>query len=373
MKRIEIPEAMNCLRLIGRPYFDRQGKTLFFNWSASGFEIMFRGSMLTAEAVAIASTEIEEFPGDENSPTHLTWPRITVFADGERIDNFEISKTSQQILLFKAEDEDSERIHTVRILKATENAKTKFGIRSFSTDGEVIGFDAAAGSCKRRRRVEFIGDSITCAYGINGPADSTIFWSDEEDATLGFGVMAAEALDMDCSLVSVSGISVEANPTLSRLPYGMEDLYRYTDRFIEDILGKTYYEEFDFKRFHNDVVVINLGTNDGNSVAIDKDPWEKLSKFKERYIKFIEEVRKLNGPDTYIICSLGTMGYFLYPEICEAVASYRASTHDERISTYRYMQISPLDGFGTGLHPNCVTNRKMAEEIEAEIRRILGL
>ena len=84
----------------------------------------------------------------------------------------------------------------------------------------------------------------------------------------------------------------------------------------------------------------------------------------------LKEIRRLNGPDTQIICALGSMSYYLFPEIEQAVRDYRKETGDERIRNFRYRPMAPLDGFGAAGHPSLATQKKMGQELAEFIRSI---
>ena len=83
-----------------------------------------------------------------------------------------------------------------------------------------------------------------------------------------------------------------------------------------------------------------------------------------------KEIRRLNGPETEIICALGSMNYYLYPEIEQAVRTLREQTGDRRIHSFRYRPMAPLDGYGAAGHPSGTTQRKMGQELADFIRSL---
>ena len=121
-------------------------------------------------------------------------------------------------------------------------------------------------------------------------------------------------------------------------------------------------EEWDFEKYHNDIIVINLGTNDfGYIFAIGG------SEYIEQYANFLELVRKKN-PNAYIICLLGMMGCEeLFPFINEAIKLFG----DKK--TYAYLlPVQRLeDGIGAQFHPNTVSHSKWGKMVAQIIKEVI--
>ena len=58
---------------------------------------------------------------------------------------------------------------------------------------------------EREFKIEFVGDSITCGYGVDDPVKEHHFKTSTEDATKTYAFKTAQALNADWSFVSVSG------------------------------------------------------------------------------------------------------------------------------------------------------------------------
>ena len=116
--------------------------------------------------------------------------------------------------------------------------------------------------------------------------------------------------------------------------------------------------------------VLNLGTNDSFAMLFQDGYEQAREKFTRDYAAFLRELRRLNGPETHIICALGSMNYYLYPEIEQAVREHVRSTGDQRMHTFRYRPMSPMDGFGAAGHPSLATQRKMAQELKDFIQSL---
>lgn len=346
----------------GRTVMDEQNQCLRCDWTNSGIELDFEGDYLSALLTAENGEEIEGMPDDPNAPRRPLWPWVGVFLDDmdQPIRRFPVSGKMETWLLIRS---DTAQRHRFRIMKMTENQKTYFGIRAMHYSGTFH-------PCERkpRRRIEFIGDSITCGYGNLCPDRDRSFWSDEEDGWNAHGAIAARLLDLEPSFISISGITVTAYDAFP-MPHAMNELYAWTDRPGQERVGQEP-AKWDFAARPSDYVVLNLGTNDSFAMLFSRDYEEARAQFLRDYAAFLKEIRRLNGPDAQIICALGSMSYYLYPEIEQAVRDYRKETGDERIRTFRYRPMAPLDGFGAAGHPSLATQKKMGQELAEFIRSI---
>lgn len=388
LKVIKAAELENVLKINGRGYFDEDG-ILFINWTNCSVEFSFTGKMLVANFVADFGIEIDGIPFDDKAPRRKNWPYFAVIIDGADsfAKDFTINTEEgvQKVLLWES---DVEETHTFKIIKLSENYKTYGGVAAFEMDGTISAVETTS-----KKRIEFIGDSITCGFGNGTLEPNGFFHSTDENGYLAHGAIAARELGFEASIVSVSGI---CSTFIDGVPneYAMDEIYKYNDRPNQDrqlkrkydirnkfgeiewcrretpLAKDYYYKPWDFKKNHNDIVVLNLGTNDCIAVTLSENYDAALKRFYEGYRAFVEQIRELNGKDTYIICALGSMDYYLFADIEKIVAQYKVDTGDNNISCFRYNRISPWDGYGTGLHPSLTTHEKMAHEIVAEIKRL---
>ena len=362
MKRYSVTDLQDNLVTYGRTFREPKEGILFFNWSASTVEFTFSGTNLNVSFRADCGFEFEGLPGDLNAPKRATWPWVGVFLDDmpTPIRKFQISSPDETWLIFQSAEPET---HRIRLTKLTENNKTFLGITGFTAEGHFL-----PTAVPSRKRIEFVGDSITCGYG-NLVKDDTSrhFYSCDEDAWVAYGPIAARKLNMEFSLVSISGITAVKHPGWM-IPFSMDELYSYTDKVCMDRLGMES-EKWDFRNRKNDYVVVNLGTNDCFGIAFSQRS-DELQRFPGEYAAFLRQIREANGPDTRIICALGTMNYFLYTDILEAVRQYREETGDRNVYTLRMKPILPFDGLGADGHPYVATHRKMAEELASMIRSL---
>lgn len=361
MRRYSVSDLSDRLITYGRTFVEPKEDILFFNWSCSTVEFLFSGTHLNVSFRADCGYEFEGLPTDPNSPKRPTWPWVAVFLDDMPmpIRKFEVASPNETWLLYQSRKPET---HRIRLTKLTENSKTFLGIAAFTAEGEFLPLEK-----KPARRMEIVGDSITCGYGNLVKEPTRHFFSSDEDAWQSYGALAARQLGFEWSCVSISGITAVRHPGWPG-DYAMEELYGYTDRVCQTKLGMEP-ERWDFAKNHNDYVVVNLGTNDCFGILFSEAEGE-LERFADAYLAFLREIRAANGPETRIVCALGTMNYYLYHDIVRAVEKFRRETGDSRVWTLRLRPIHPLDGLGADGHPALETHKKMADELAAFLKTL---
>ncbi|MCR5142305.1 MAG: GDSL family lipase [Ruminococcus sp.] len=346
--------ADNC-RFIGRTY--DTGGDVWFALSGTGVEFKFKGSKLT---LVFLGDEVAEKPDNEDN-----YPRVAVYADGKRAADTQIDSAEKTVTVFS----DGEHDCVVRVIKLSECAMSCVGISCAETDDGARLLPTEA----KPHRIEFIGDSITCGYGVDDEDPLHHFKCATEDVTRAYAYKTAEALGAEYSMFSTSG-------------YGIITGYTEGDEKITEQRIPLYYESFgfsfgsfagrkphdipwDFSRYVPELVVMNLGTNDDSYC---RDHADRQADYTENYTAFLKTVRRRN-PDAYILCAVGIMGQRIFPALEKAVADHISQTGDSRISTMLFdEQDGEHDGLVADYHPTEVTHTKAANALSAEIRRIMG-
>lgn len=257
---------------------------------------------------------------------------------------------------------------TVRIIKLSETAMSTCGIKAITTDAPAIHPTA-----KKAHTIEFIGDSITCGYGADDEVAEHTFSTATENVTAAYAYKAAQLLDADYSMVSISGYGIISGwtPTV-----GVKSPQQLLPNYYEK-LGFSYgsYQgqtpadvPWDFSAFTPELIVINLGTND-NSYTGD-DP-ARQEDYCTHYAAFLHVVRSHN-PNATILCTLGTMGDNLYPQVEKAVALYQAETGDSNISCMHFAVQSPADGYAVAWHPSQLTHSKAANALVQHVQQLMS-
>lgn len=364
MKIVEIKECREKLQKLGRVY-EGAKQELFIDWTCSGLRFHFQGTCLLAELGALPSDEYEN-PFDKASPSRKTWPYAAVFLDDqeEPISYFEVKDSQKNYLLYSSETEEA---HTITIRKMSENQKGKLSINKFITDGVI----ERAKDMKSKLKIEFIGDSITCGFGNLSNDRNRLFYSADENGWMSHAAVAARRLEAEFNIISCSGIA--ASKGIGNISWGlpsMPELYPYTDRMLEEQQGKSTYTEWDFTGNKQDIIVLNLGTNDISLIEFNGDIAAGIQRFEEDYAQFLKLLREKNGAEPWIICALGSMDYYLYDTIEKVVQRFMGENGDHRISCFKYGRIRMTEGFGACAHPSLATHLRMGEELAAYIEAL---
>jgi len=248
--------------------------------------------------------------------------------------------------------------HTVELYRRTEAAQG---------ESEFLGFDFGGGTLLApptppARRLEFIGDSITCGYGNEGPDMNCGFTPETENHYLTYAAITARTLEAELSTVAWSGKGVVCN-------YGdaADSCTNPLPTYYARTLPNDANSAWDFSRFVPDAVVVNLGTNDFSTTS---DPSE--TEFVSGYRAFLEQIR-LAYPNAHILCTNGPM---LSGTDLTTVRSYLASAvqsmADAKISTFDIEAQDGSDGYGCDWHPSLERHEKVAEVVTAALRSKLG-
>ena len=347
-----LPSAEN-VKFLGRTHTENDVLWAFFSSSGVAFNVDARRLDVT-------------IAGDSGTPQRKdngSLARLAVFVNGERKLDQMIMKQEETFTVF---DEANPVKGEVRIIKISESANSILGIKSISVDqGGTI-----SPANQKSLKIEFIGDSITCGYGVDDEDRNHHFATSTEDNTKTYAYKTAQALDADYSMVSVSGwgivsgyTSAQKNPD-SVLPKIYEKVgFTYGNKFNNKQPQSL---TWDFNRFVPDFIVINLGTNDASWTKKDD---KKVTEYKQAYVAFLKQIRAKNK-DAQIICSLGIMGGDLFPAIEEAVAEYKSQTGDEKVCSLKFANQSMGDGIAADWHPTEKTHAKAGKVLTEKIKSL---
>jgi len=339
------------------------GRTLFFDdqlilgYSSTGAEFNINAKRLD---ITITGDSNAKMTVDNGSAA-----RIAVFVNGERkLDEMILSPTQS----FTVFDDAQPTVGLVRILKISEASSSIAAISKITTDKQGTISPTAASPLK----IEFIGDSITCGYGVDDPDRNHHFKTSTEDNTKTYAYKTAQNLNADYSMVSVSGWGIISGYSGNGAKQAGSQLPKYYDRLavswtnINGVDPKAV--RWDFSSFVPNIVVINLGTNDATYTKGDNT---KIEEYKEAYIEFIKDIRSKN-PGATIICSLGMMGQDLCNAVEAVVKSYSELTGDTKITYLKFANQSMSDGIAADWHPSEKTHEKAASLLTSKIKSIIG-
>ena len=225
------------------------------------------------------------------------------------------------------------------------------------------------------RKIEFIGNSITCGYGNEGLKKEEHFDYATENHYYSYASIAARNLEAQHWVVARSGIGAYRNydgPKKGNPESCMPVQYEYTGYAWKPELRKeqTFLrEKWDFSRYQPDVVCINLGTNDLSTANYD------LSLLKQGYQKLLKQVRQHN-PNAKIVFLTGSMLYNqelqTAKQLLDEIVAKAQKAGDKEV--YRF-DMSPIDDnafYGNDWHPNIYQDEKMASELTAYLRKLMN-
>ncbi len=247
--------------------------------------------------------------------------------------------------------------HTIELVKRTEASIGDVQFLGFTVTGGSLMAPPAPSS----RRIEFIGDSITCGYGDEGANQNQSFTAKNENPYLAYGALTARSLNADPITVCWSGKGVVRN-------YGGQN-GDFMPTLYPQILAYNSTLLWDTSKWIPQVVVINLGTNDFSTAIPDKNA------FTTAYTALLNRVRG-QYPDAHIYCAIGPM---LYGDALTAVrdclntaVNQKNSSGDKKVHYIEFPGQDAANGYGEDWHPSLKTHQIMADQLTAQIRNDLG-
>lgn len=244
----------------------------------------------------------------------------------------------------------SEGEHTLLICKDTEAGIGYLEFVGLLCD-EVLAPDPLP-----ERKIEFIGNSITCGYGNDDSeiACGTANWYDQHNAYMAYGPVVARRLNAQWVLSSVSGIGMIHSCCDN--DFVMSDVYGKID------LSKTG-KSWNFSRYAPDVVTICLGQNDGV---------QDSTAFCSAYVSFIETVRSKYA-NAHIVCLTSPMGDATLTQVLKdyltGIVNHMNAGGDNKIHSFFF---SKSWNNGCDWHPSKNDHQEIADELEAGLKGIMG-
>lgn len=323
---------------------------LWFSLSGTGVEFYFKGKKCSFELVSDSIYEEE-----------MHQARFAVYINEKPVIDDVMNVRKKEVCVLDA-DEETECI--IRLIKLSEASDSTMGIKDIMCDKEAV----MSPTEKKKLAIEFIGDSITCGYGVDGTLEDT-YSTHNENVTKAYAYLTAQELQADYSMVSYSGHGIISGYT--------ETEEKITGQLVPSYytkLGNSYGEfndgmkpcevEWDFSQFVPDIVVINLGTNDA---SYTKGKEERCQEYVSEYCHFLSVVRERN-PKAVILCVLGLMGQELCTYAAQAVTRFRALYGEERIYFLKLSMQPDKNGVVVDYHPTYESHKQAAEEVVHFIR-----
>ena len=208
-------------------------------------------------------------------------------------------------------------------------------------------------AAKPLRKIEFIGNSITCGTGSDQsaiPCGKGV-WQDQHNAYLSYGAIAARAVNAQYHLSSVSGIG---------LMHSCCNMNIIMPPVFDKISMRNDTITWNFNRYQPDVVSVCLGQNDGI---------QDSAGFCNNYIAFIRQLRS-HYPKATIICLTSPMADATLAAFMEktlnAIVKKMNNNGDKKVTSYFF---SRQYHNGCDSHPDLAEHQLIAKELTTFIRK----
>lgn len=338
-------------------------------WTASGLELRTDGSELWFEL-------------ESDYETMEEWVRIEV--DGFCLQRLIVPKGKSRLCAFRGFPAGTMR--TVRLLKEVqpmrEDEKRCLLVHGLDCEGTL--YPVPAGAC----RIEFVGDSLSSGVGLAGApslvgAGPAVYGLDGN-----YALLTAEHFQADFRILAQCGWGAHCSC--------FNDFIRIMPRYYEQVCGVLTgehnrqlgaFEQNDFSEWQPDLVVVNLGSNDG--FAIDRPAWvdpqddsshqmisrpcggleeQSALRFEASVKDFLRKLRRLN-PGAYLLWVYGMCEHRMAPYLETAVREYREESGDEKADFLLLPATNPL-WVGSENHPG---KKEHALAAEVLIDRVEGI
>ena len=384
------------VRMMGRFFYDESGEAWDFDFPGS--EIAFT----TTAGCSSASIELSQMIDDKYGQPQY----FEVFVDGLRVllnesalHSFSTENwISSDINSVKLADLDARRSHIIQVFKATEpqwnsitvvpNYMSFHGLELEGNTTCSIGLKPTVPS----RRLEFIGDSITCGFcnlceaqvrtaefgtalDMNMPRQTAAAATGDVFLPTWLQSLKEVAHDSDTSAVEESHwdawparISRALNAefhTAAWSGYGLVQNCCGGNTTMPMIFGRTLASDGDPKKAWDmstwtpDAVVVNLGTNDG-AVAT-------TSEFIEEYIALATNITSAYGSSTHLFLACGPMSNLYCDAVLETIDILSSQGLNAHFLDQRNSAMNACCG-----HPDVTDDIYMAESGANFIAGLMG-
>jgi lysophospholipase L1-like esterase len=350
----EVPADHLKVRFTGRVDL-RDEKHPVFSYPGVELEIAFEADAVSARLA------------DRGSDDAKNANRYQVLVNGKPTKEIVVTPKQELYELASALGPGKHHVALHRLTESKVGKTTFLGFVLHGNDARVVDLPE-----RPARRLEVVGDSISCGYGnkasIPAPPKgnpTTGFTAQNENHYMAYGALTARVFGAALHTECVSGIGISRD-------YGGNAQNR-----MSDIFGRTLPSDaeppWDFSRFVPDAVIVNLGTNDfGKGVPDDVS-------FIAAYEGFVAELRERYA-HAHIVCATGPMTSDSWPAgegrlskfnaWVSGVVDRRKEGGDGNVS---FLAFTPQSApYGEDWHPTLATHRKLAGELSAHLKKVLG-
>ena len=304
---------------------------LAFDWTNSGIAFNFSGNGFILSLGAYKA----------DAPAY-----VKIIIDGKDERRFAVVNGSEKLIV----EGLSDKRHRVEVLKITEG-EAKLCFDSVM----LIGVDAKLRnpSFNSPRRIEFIGDSITCGYGVLGMHTDPTYLTYQQDGTNAYAYKTAEKFGADARYIAISGKGIVCNCNGDRTDVKAGQYYNYQTRVGGECNDG----------WIADVVVINIGTNDCGGPA-------PMDEFSDAAKDLVAKVRA-RYPEAQIVWVYGMMSQ-LYRDTLRKTIREISKTDDKVHFLFVDTVFGNESETGANGHPNVRASIRVSGLLYKKIRKVTG-
>ncbi len=304
------------------------------DWSGSGFELEVRGGTVKAN-----------LSGPTTNRDAAVW--VAVYVDGKRTQKFPLKEGIEEWYTL-AVDLPTDKVTEIRVVKLSEASWGQGVLQGVKVSGELLK------PTLPDRRILWIGDSITCGFGVLGKKSTEPFSTRTQDVTLTYGWLLSDAFNAQRHIISVSGYGVATANTGST-----------TDGLIPKIYPQTGFHNtdgWDHAQYQPDLIVVNLGTNDvygGTDAAT----------LRGGVRSFLTQLRAAH-PSATIVWVYGLMRDDFSNDIQAEVEAFAQTD-----SAVHFLPAAVAKGsaeIGSADHPSDDAHARLADTLKPQLRTIMG-
>lgn len=289
-------------------------------------------------------------------------PRSGYFmAQIDQSEAFKVSFNSERDSIVTLATALPQGTHQVRLMYVTEGYDRRAEFRGFLLDD---GQQLLAPPALSDRRIEFIGNSITCGYGVESTERDAPFQDETCNHYLTYAARTARNLQAEEIAVCRSGIGVYRNYNGPRTGDAINMNTEYSHTLLYDPS-----EQWDFSRYQPQVVCINLGTNDTSTSGADPQL------LRQGYQRLLAQVRKAYA-QAKIVFLCGPMmngdALTLARNTMDDVVAEANRNGDKQVYRFDFKPQNGDLGYGASWHPSLWQHEQMAAELTTYLRKLMG-
>jgi len=286
---------------------------------------------------------------------------VQLVLDGKYIGKIRIEKGDVQTFPIKVTSNKKE--HRLEIYKNTEAQSGNILFAGTTAKLTTISF-------KKKKKIEFIGDSITCG-AASDPSDIPCDkgeYMDHHNSYYAYGPRLSRTIGVDYLMSCVSGIGMYRNWNDENKDEAiMPDIYQ--NLYLTKDPSKP---KYDFA-FQPDVISIALGTNDfsGGDGKKERLPFNP-EKYVSNYINFIKMLYKHN-PNVQIVITnspmVGGERAVVFEDCLNKVKN--AFANDKAHKPIQIFKFKPMTAKGCSGHPDVADHKVLADEYAPFLKSLL--